>query len=61
MLIEAIQKGMPEEVDLKAIILEDKKTAKRFEDLFGQKQLQKIFRKLSVNSYHEMASLFRQV
>jgi hypothetical protein len=52
---------MPEEVDLKAIILEDKKTAKRFEDLFGQKQLQKIFRKLSVNSYHEMASLFRQV
>jgi hypothetical protein len=31
---------MPEEVDLKSIILEDKKTAKRFEDLFGKKQLQ---------------------
>ena len=41
--------------------MESEKAAQKFEDLFGQKQLQKIFKKLSKYSYHEMASLFRQV
>ena len=41
--------------------MSNKATAKKFEDLFGQKQLQEIFKKLSPYSYHEMASLFKQV
>jgi len=35
------------------------KAAKRFEELFSQEKLQKIFKKLSTYSYHEMASLFK--
>jgi hypothetical protein len=58
LLIEAIQNASPQELDLKSIIMQDK-AAKRFEDLFSQEKLQKIFKKLSTYSYHEMASLFK--
>ena len=58
-LIEAIQNASPSELNLKQVILDSEKAAQKFEDLFGQKQLQKIFKKLSKYSYHEMASLFR--
>ena len=61
MLIEAIQNAAPEDIDLKSIILQNKGASKRFEDLFGSEKLQKIFKKLSNYSYHEMASLFKKV
>ena len=60
-MIEAIQNAAPEDIDLKSIILQNKGVSQKFEDLFGSEKLQKIFKKLSTYSYHEMASLFKKV